>query len=187
MKRLLLVMSISLALGGCATSDYFKYAEAQAAIQAAKSGAEAARYQAIATIGSTGDITAKVAAMFALQSLGTAQTQATHVAAPKSAADSVREWASILVPGLVQGYTVHSNTQLGMQQSDNATALGISTNSTFLGMGAQIQAPAANVTLSGTGVLGDGSYNTDSHAITDSYNPVDSSNQGNPVQNYPQP
>lgn len=48
-----------------------------------------------------------------------------------------------------------------------------------------IQAPAANVTttttLSGSGVIGSGSYSTDSHAISGSYNPVDNSNQNNPV------
>ena len=46
------------------------------------------------------------------------------------------------------------------------------------------------LTLAGfaAGVIGAGSYSTDTHAITDSYNPVDNSqqpidnsNQGNPV------
>lgn len=170
------------ALTGCATSDYSKYADMQTAIQVAKSNAETEKYKAISVIGAGGDVTAKVAAMFALQGVGNAPP-AVQIAAPKSFSDSAREWAGILVPGLMQGYGVFANTQMGMRQSDNSTALGISTNDTFLGMAGQIQAPAANVNLSGTGVLGAGSYSTDTHAITGSYSPPDNSNQGNPVDN----
>lgn len=76
-----------------------------------------------------------------------------------------------------------SGTKLGMRQSDNATALGLSTNAAFVGMAGQIQAPAANLTIGGNGVIGDGTYTATS--INNSYNPapVDNSNQGNPVDN----
>lgn len=185
MKSLIALIAV-MSLAGCAATPYAEYAK----IHQAYADAQAAKYQAIGAIAVSGDTTAKVAAMFALQGAG--QQGVPNIAAPKSTADSLREWAGILVPSLIQGYGIYSNTQLGMTQSDNATALGISTNSTFLGMAGQIQAPAANVTLSGTGVLGDGSYSTDTHAITDSYSPVDSSNQpvdnsnqGNPVTTTP--
>jgi hypothetical protein len=57
-----------------------------------------------------------------------------------------------------------------MRQSDNATALGMSTNSAFLGMASQIQAPAPNMTLSGTGVLGSGSYTIGANSGSNSGN-----------------
>lgn len=128
--------------------------------------------------------------MFALMGSGN-QGQA-HIAPPKSAGDTVREWVGILVPSLVQGYGIYSGTRLGITQSDNTTALGMSTNDAFVNMAGQIQAPAPNMTLSGSGVIGAGSYSTDNHAIDGSYNPAttDNSNQGNPVDNsvlYPAP
>ena len=183
MKALIATLATlaALALTGCA-SDYGKYAAMQTDIQTAKSNADAERYKAIAAIGGGGDVTAKVASLFALAAVQAAP-QPTHLAAPKSTADSVREWAGVLIPSLMQGYGIYSSTKLGMAQSDNATALGVSTNETFLGMAGQIQAPAANMTIGGNGVIGAGSYSTDTHAISSSYNPVDNSNQDNPVDN----
>lgn len=180
MKSLIAILAV-LALTGCA-SDYGKYAAMQTDIQTAKSNADAERYKAIAAIGVSGDVTARVASLFALAAVQAAP-QSMHLAAPKSAGDAVREWVGILVPSLVQGYGIYSSTKLGMTQSDNATALGVSTNETFLGMAGQIQAPAANMTIGGNGVIGDGGYSTDTHAISSSYNPVDNSNQDNPVDN----
>ena len=180
MKALMVVLA-ALVMTGCA-SDYGKYAQMQTDIQVAKSNADSARYTAIAAIGGGGDVTAKVASLFALAAVQ-ATPQSMNLAAPKSAGDNVREWASILLPSLVQGYGIYGNTQVSKNASDNATALGISTNNTFLGMAGQIQAPAANMNIGGNGVIGAGSYSTDTHAISDSYNPVDNSNQYNPVDN----
>lgn len=175
----IVALTSALLMGGCA-SDYGKYAQMQTDIQTAKSTADAAKYQAIATIGSSGDVTAKVASLFAI-SYAQATPQTTNLVAPKSTGDTIREWASVLMPSLVQGYGMYSNTQLGKTQSDNATSLGISTNDTFLGIAGKIQAPAANMTIGGDGVIGGGSFS----AITESYNPapIDNSNQGNPVNN----
>lgn len=176
MKNFIALIAV-LTLAGCAATPYAEYAN----IHANYAKAQEAKYKAIGAVGVSGDSTAKVAAMFALMGAGGQATL--NIAAPKSAADSVREWASILVPSLMQGYGIYATTKMGMRQSDNSTALGTSTNDTFLGMAGQIQAPAANVTLSGTGTLGSGSYSTDTHAISDSYSPPNNSNQGNPVDN----
>jgi hypothetical protein len=131
--------------------------------------------------------------MMVLQGHGPAP-QATPLAAPKSAGDTLREWLGIVIPSLIQGYGIHANQIIATTQSNNSRDVAMSTNQAFVGIAGQIQAPAANVTttttLSGTGVLGSGSYTTtetvDSHAISGSYNPVDNSNQGNPV-NYTTP
>lgn len=173
--RSILALFAVLVLAGCAATPYAEYAK----IHAAYATAQAAKYTAIGAVGVSGDTAAKVAAMFALQGAG--QQAMPSIAAPKSAADSVREWAGILVPSLVQGYGMYSNTRLGIAQSDNATLLGVSTNDAFVNMAGQIQAPAASMTIGGSGVIGAGSFSTDSHAIEGSYSPTDNSQQ--PVDN----
>ncbi len=140
-------------LGGCASSgDYAAYA----AIHQANAAAQTARYNALARIAEMGDTTAKVAAVMSLQAGG--QGVSTQVAAPVSGGQTALQWASILVPGATQVYAIGQQVKLGMRQSDNSTSLGVSTNQAFVGMAGKIQAPAATMTLNGTGVLGSGSY-----------------------------
>jgi hypothetical protein len=183
-----------LVLSGCATTaEYSMYAEGQARIEAAKYAAEAARYNAMAKIAESGDPAAKVAAVMALalgNSTANQQTSA-QLKAPEAPGDSALRWASILVPSLTQGYSIYSNTKLGMAQSNNSARVAISTNEAFLGMASQIQAPVvttpqANVTnttttttstasntsysLSGTGVLGNGTYSTTANPTTTTSN-----------------
>jgi len=150
--KLLAIAVCALFLTGCATAEYQAYADAHKA----QAAAQAARYQALADIAKQGDTTAKVAAVMSLQ-MGSPQ-QSAQINAPKSWADYALQWTGLLLPTFGQVYTINKQTTLGLRQSDNATALGVSTNSAFVGIASQIQAPAANVTLSGTGVIGAGSY-----------------------------
>jgi len=150
MKLLATTLAV-LSLTGCATGQYQAYADAHKA----QAAAQTARYQALADIAKMGDTTAKVAAVMSLQ-MGSQQN--TQINAPKSWADYALQWTGLLLPTFGQVYSVNKQTSLGMRQSDNATALGVSTNSAFVGIASQIQAPAANVTLSGTGVIGAGTY-----------------------------
>jgi len=151
--KLLALAVCAVALTGCATnSEYAAYADAHKA----QAAAQTARYQALAEIAKQGDTTAKVAAVMSLQ-MGGGQQNA-QINAPKSWADYAMQWTGLLLPTIGQVYTINKQTNLGMRQSDNATALGISTNAAFVGIASKIQAPAANVTLSGTGVIGDGTY-----------------------------
>jgi hypothetical protein len=130
-----------LALTGCATGkEYEAYAEAHKA----QAAAQAARYKALSDIAAQGDTTAKVAAVITLnQSSGQAQSQ---IAAPKSAAEHLIQWTSILLPSLTNIYGINKQAQVGIAQSNNATTLGVSTNAAFVGLAGKIQAPAANVT-----------------------------------------
>jgi hypothetical protein len=155
-----------LALTGCATnSEYAAYADAHKA----QAAAQAARYQALADIARQGDTTAKVAAVMSLQ-MGGAQQNA-QINAPKSWADHALQWTGLLLPTVGQIYTVNKQTSLGMRQSDNATALGISTNAAFVGIAGKIQAPAANVTtIGGNGVIGAGSYSIGANSGSNSGN-----------------
>jgi len=151
--KLLALAVCSVALTGCATnSEYAAYADAHKA----QAAAQTARYQALADIAKQGDTTAKVAAVMSLQ-MGGGQQNA-QINAPKSWADYAMQWTGLLLPTIGQVYTINKQTALGMRQSDNATALGVSTNAAFVGIASQIQAPAANMTISGTGVIGAGSY-----------------------------
>ena len=151
--KLLALAVCSVALTGCATnSEYAAYADAHKA----QAAAQTARFQALADIARQGDTTAKVAAVMSLQ-MGGGQQNA-QINAPKSWADYAMQWTGLLLPTVGQIYTVNKQTSLGMRQSDNATALGVSTNAAFVGIASQIQAPAANMTISGTGVIGAGTY-----------------------------
>jgi hypothetical protein len=163
--KLLALAVCSVALTGCATnSEYAAYADAHKA----QAAAQTARFQALADIAKQGDTTAKVAAVMSLQ-MGGGQQNA-QINAPKNWADYAMQWTGLLLPTIGQVYTVNKQTTLGMRQSDNATALGISTNAAFVGIASQIQAPAANVTLSGTGVIGAGSYSIGANSGSNSGN-----------------
>jgi spore germination protein YaaH len=145
-----------LSLTGCATAEYAAYAD----IHKAQAASQTARYQALADIAKQGDTAAKVAAVMSLQ-MGAVQNQ-TQVAAPKSFGDHLLQWTAVLLPTATQIYSVGKQAQVGIAQSNNATALGVSTNAAFVGMAAKIQAPAANVTTTNTTTT-----NTDStHAPT---------------------
>jgi hypothetical protein len=162
--KLIATTLCALALTGCATKEYQAYADAHKA----QAAAQTARFQALADIAKQGDTTAKVAAVMSLQ-MGSGQ-QNTQIAAPKSWADYAMQWTGLLLPSLTNIYGINKQTSLGMRQSDNATALGISTNAAFVGIASQIQAPAANLTLSGTGVIGAGAYSIGANSGSNSGN-----------------
>lgn len=181
MKYLLLFVLALIA--GCASTDYENYAKSSAA-------ASVARSQALAQIANSGDSAAKVAAVMAL-AMGAGETK---LQAP--APNAALQWASILVPGLVQVYGIAENSKVAQTQSNNAASMALSTNSAFVGIAGKIQAAAANVsnvttntttttdrndvtttsyanptnttttTLSGTGSLGSGTYSTTANPTT---------------------
>ena len=151
MKRIATILC-AVSLTGCA-HEYAAYAEAHKA----QAAAQTARYQALADIARQGDTTAKVAAVISLNAGNTPQNA--QINSPKNWADYALQWTGLLLPTFGQIYTINKQTTLGMRQSDNATALGVSTNSAFVGIASQIQAPAANVTtIGGNGVIGAGTY-----------------------------
>ncbi len=163
--KLIATLLCALFLTGCATAEYAAYAEAHKA----QAAAQAARYQALADIARQGDTTAKVAAVMSLQMGGGQQN--TQINAPKSWADHALQWTGLLLPTVGQIYTVNKQTSLGMRQSDNATAVAVSTNNAFVGIASKIQAPAANVTtIGGNGVIGAGSYSIGANSGSNSGN-----------------
>jgi hypothetical protein len=161
----LIAILCALSLTGCATAEYQAYADAHKA----QAAAQTARYQALAEIAKQGDTTAKVAAVMSLQ-MGGGQQNA-QINAPKNWADYAMQWTGLLLPTVGQIYTINKQTTLGMRQSDNATAVAVSTNSAFVGIAGKIQAPAANVTtIGGNGVIGSGSYSIGANSGSNSGN-----------------
>jgi hypothetical protein len=162
--KLIATLLCALSLTGCATAEYQAYADAHKA----QAAAQTARYQALADIARQGDTTAKVAAVMSLQ-MGSQQS--TQINAPKSWADYALQWTGLLLPTFGQVYTINKQTSLGLRQSDNSTAVAVSTNNAFVGIASKIQAPAANVTtIGGNGVIGAGSYSIGANSGSNSGN-----------------
>jgi PBP1b-binding outer membrane lipoprotein LpoB len=163
--RLIAIILCALSLTGCANKAYLAYVDAHKA----QAEAQKARYQALADIAQQGDTTAKVAAVMSLQMGGGQQN--TQIAMPKDWADYALQFIGMTLPTFGQIYTVNKQTTLGMRQSDNATALGLSTNSAFVNIASKIQAPAANVTtIGGNGVIGSGTYSIGANSGSNSGN-----------------
>ena len=156
-KTILSFVLVALALTGCASTEYGQYSKAQTDIATARHAADAAKYKAMSDIAASGDSSAKVAAVMAMALGGNSGVQTT-IQAPQ--ASQALQWASILVPGLTQVAGMRYSYMSQQTSSNNATALGISTNATFAGIAGKIQAPGATTTLSGTGNLGSGTYGT---------------------------
>lgn len=155
MKTIIFLILFALGLTGCASPDYVQYAKSAEASNVARS-------KALSDIAASGDSGAKVAAVMAL-ALGSGNSTLT---APQP--NAALQWASILVPGLTQVAGMRYSYLSQQTASNNATALGVSTNGTFAGLAGKIQAPGAitTTTLSGTGNLGSGRYGTtDRHDV----------------------
>jgi hypothetical protein len=169
----LIAAILALSLTGCA-HEYAAYAEAQKA----QSQAQAAKYAALAEIAKMGDTTAKVAAVMSINGFGGQQQQ--QINAPRHWADYALSFTGALLPVVGQVYAVNKQSAVAIAQSANATTLGIAqansnrdvqtaTSAAFVTMAGtgfkattdiagKIQAPQPNITLSGTGVIGNGTY-----------------------------
>ena len=146
MKKLGLILVV--ALTGCATTDYQLYAESQVKIQQAKSAAESERYKALGAIVSSGDATAKVAAVMTLNQLSSQASQG--ISAPADIGDTIFKWATLFVPMTTQLYGIRANANLGMRQSDNSASTARSTNEAFVNIAGKIQAPTTTTTTNNT-------------------------------------
>jgi hypothetical protein len=190
--KFLLASILALSLVGCATDDYTAGVKAQTLIEVAKYNAvtaghkaDEARYKATAIISASGSEGAKVAGVMSMNQgsgnggNGNTQTpQSQTIAPPKTFGETMLQWAGVLagpmtnVAGSYFNYrsnaiTSNNNAAVSIAQSNNATALGVSTNSTFSngfsalqGTAGLIQAPQPNITISGTGSVNTGAGNS---------------------------
>jgi hypothetical protein len=161
-KNTLLAITVAVLTVGCATNDKYKmYAETQRAIADADARKETARYNALMEIAKQGDTASKVAAVMSIQfnNAGSANSKQ-QIAPPTDPGETALRWASVLVPGLAQFYTINQNskvaitqsnnsTQLGMKQSDNQAAVAVNTNSAFTNMNAAGLTTASSIATTG--------------------------------------
>lgn len=152
-------------LAGCSTArEYQVYADAQRARVQAEAMVEAARWNALAEVAKSGDVTAKVAVAMAVQAGGKGgaggANPAQGIAPPKSNAELALQWTGLILPNLTQFYAINRNSAVAMRQSDNATALGIAqsnnqtavakdTNATFGNMAAAGLSTASTIASNG--------------------------------------
>jgi hypothetical protein len=141
MNKSVLAMSIGLILlTGCASTNYQLYAETQQQIAVVRADAEIARYKALEAIANSGDTTARVAAVIALQQ-GAIQNNSPKIEQPTSTGDTALRWASVLVPSLTQIYGIGKSTDLAITNSNNNKEIAINSNETMLGFGKLIVEP----------------------------------------------
>jgi hypothetical protein len=182
MKSIKLLLTAALAavfISGCASNDV-KKAEADAAIaqgnarvaEAQASAEEARAVQRLADKVDAGGATAYLLAK-AFKGMGLGAQPAAAPAPPQNLWGVAFNTLLAVADRGLQFWQIKSGRDVAMAQSANARDVAISTNQAFLGMGSYVrdagiagypfvQAPAANVTntytLSGTGVLGSGTY-----------------------------
>jgi hypothetical protein len=124
MRKTILAGAIGvLILTGCATgtSDYERYAQAQEAIALARAEAETAKYKALETIALKGDAGASaVAAMGIAMGHVSAGSRDPQMIQPRSTADKLLPWASLIVPSLTQFYSIQKNAEIAIVNSNNS-------------------------------------------------------------------
>jgi hypothetical protein len=128
MKRILLATAAALTLTACATNQeaYYKAVEARENRLAQQ---ELRADSAIADMAAAGGPEAKGMGImyFGLKSAGAKQSQQ-MIAAPKSVADSLLPWASLIVPSLTQWYSITKNAEIAINSSNNSLAGKLSDN-----------------------------------------------------------
>ncbi len=187
MKTLIALAALAL-LAGCANTPTAEIESARARIAEARAAEARSFNDAAATLASgdkvgDGPRTAALMLMFTRQQ-SLAQSQPVLQSGPGWADYGLR-----ILDVALRAYGIQKGADVAIRQSDNAREVSVASYGALADTASLIQAPAANVTLSGTGVIGDGAYtapvsttttattttmtSTDNHAIAGSYNPVD--------------
>ena len=120
MKRLILATAVALTLTACATNQDAYYA-AIAAREARQAEQELRADTAIIELAAKGDDKAKGAAQmyFAMKNAGSKASQQ-MIAAPKSTAEALLPWASLIVPSITQFYSITKNAEIAINSSNNS-------------------------------------------------------------------
>jgi hypothetical protein len=143
MRKTILAGAIGvLTLTGCGTtSNYQQYAQTQENIAVARAQADIERYKTLQAIANSGDTTARVAAVIALQQGTPSSNNSPRIEQPTSVGDTALKWASVLIPSLTQFYSIGKSTDLAIVNSNNNKEIAINSNETMLGFGKLIVDP----------------------------------------------
>jgi len=122
MKRIILATAVALTLTACATNQDAYY-NAIAAREQRQAEQELRADTAIAQMAASGDAQAKGMALmhFAMKANSVKQNQQA-IAAPKTMAESLLPWASLIVPSITQFYSITKNAEIAINSSNNALA-----------------------------------------------------------------
>lgn len=119
MIRLTLILASALALTACATNQDAYY-NAIAEREKRQAEAELRADTAIAQMASSGDAQAKgMAIMYFAQKSSGAKTAQQSIARPKTTAEVLLPWASLIVPSLTQFYSIQQNAAIAINNSNN--------------------------------------------------------------------
>ena len=120
MKRLILATVVALTLTACATNQDAYY-NAIAAREARQAEQELRADTAIAQMAASGDAQAKgMALMHFAMKAQSAKSSQQMIAAPKSTAEQLLPWASLIVPSITQFYSIAKNAEIALNSSNNA-------------------------------------------------------------------
>ena len=128
MKRIILATVVALTLTACATNQDAYY-NAIAAREARQAEQELRADTAIAQMAASGDAQAKGMAImhFAMKASNAKQSQQ-HIAAPKSTAEALLPWASLIIPSITQFYSITKNAEMAINSSTNSLTGKLSDN-----------------------------------------------------------
>jgi hypothetical protein len=122
MKLILSTLLAIAALTGCATNQDAYY-NAIAAREARQAEQELRADTAIAQMASSGDAQAKgMAIMHFAMKAQSAKSSQQMIAAPKTMAEALLPWASLIVPSVTQFYSITKNAEIAINSSNNALA-----------------------------------------------------------------
>jgi hypothetical protein len=120
--KLIATLAAVLTLTACATGNDAYY-QAIAAREARIAEQELRADTAVAQMAAAGDQQAKGMGLmyFALKANSAKQNQQA-IAAPKSTAEAILPWASLIVPSITQIYSITKNAEIALNSSNNALA-----------------------------------------------------------------
>ena len=118
--KLIAIAAAALTLTACATSQD-SYYNAIAEREKRLAQQEMIADTAIADMAAKGDLQAKGMGImyFALKNAGAKQSQQA-IAAPKSTAETLLPWASLIIPSITQFYSITKNAEIAINSSNNA-------------------------------------------------------------------
>lgn len=126
--KLIAILAAALTLTACATNQdaYYKAIEARENRLAQQ---ELRADTAIVELAAKGDDQAKGAAQmyFALKNAGAKASQQ-MIAAPKTTAEALLPWASLIIPSITQFYSIQKNAEIAINSSNNALTGKLSDN-----------------------------------------------------------
>lgn len=126
--KLIATAIAALTLTACATGNDAYYAAVEAR-EKRLAEQEMRADMAVVEMAAKGDAQAKGAAQmyFALKNAGAKSSQQT-IAAPKSTAEALLPWASLIIPSVTQFYSITKNAEIAINSSNNALAGKIDDN-----------------------------------------------------------